>query len=118
MNNSNVVSVIAVQFLSKHRDDFEACFSRAQLYSLIQEGWKAKGQFQQLLEKEPGHPEVVKELARLYNEEGDPNAAIELLETQLRDHYDKLDLTHINMLADLYINLVSNSHLPVLVITY
>eukprot|EP00878_Enallax_costatus_P028450 GHUV01030731.1.p1 GENE.GHUV01030731.1~~GHUV01030731.1.p1 ORF type:complete len:361 (+),score=85.77 GHUV01030731.1:1476-2558(+) len=93
------------KFLSKERDDFEARFTRAQLYGVLREGWKAKGQFQQLLGKEPGHPEVVKELARLYNEDGDPSTAIELLETQLRDHYDKLDLTHINMLADLYINL-------------
>lgn len=54
----SLVNVCAVQFLSKERDDFEARFTRAQLYGLIREGWKAKGQFHHLLEKEPGHPEV------------------------------------------------------------
>jgi hypothetical protein len=48
----------------------------------------------------------VKALAALYHECGQPGKAVELLEAQLAKHYSQADLTHINMLADLYMAMV------------
>lgn len=51
--------------------------------------------------------QVVKALVTLYHDFGQAGRAIELLEEQLAKHYAKVDLTHINMLADLYMAMVS-----------
>jgi hypothetical protein len=48
----------------------------------------------------------VKALAALYHEGGQPDKAVELLEAQLAKHYSQADLTHINMLTDLYMGMV------------
>ncbi|WIA35287.1 hypothetical protein OEZ86_003745 [Tetradesmus obliquus] len=88
--------------LAKDGDHFEARFARARLYPLINEPWKAKQQYSALLERHPGHPEVVKALVTLYHDFGQSGRAIEMLEEQLAKHYASVDLTHINMLADLY----------------
>eukprot|EP00882_Tetradesmus_deserticola_P031297 GHRQ01035385.1.p2 GENE.GHRQ01035385.1~~GHRQ01035385.1.p2 ORF type:complete len:170 (+),score=85.49 GHRQ01035385.1:1467-1976(+) len=84
------------------REHFGARFARARLYPLINEPWRAKQQYSYLLERHPGHPEVVKALVTLYHDFGHSARAIELLEEQLAQHYASVDLTHINMLTDLY----------------
>jgi hypothetical protein len=50
--------------------------------------------------------QVVKALAALHHECGQPGKAVELLESQLAQHYSQADLTHINMLTDLYMAMV------------
>lgn len=45
---------------------------------------------------------MVKALVTLYHDLNETDKAVELLEGQLANHYDQVDLTHINMLADLY----------------
>lgn len=42
----------------------------------------------------------------LYHDFGQSGRAIEMLEEQLAKHYASVDLTHINMLADLYMAMV------------
>jgi hypothetical protein len=55
------------------------------------------------------HMQVVKALVMLYHDFGQSGRAIEILEEQLAEHYASVDLTHINMLSDLYIGMVSMS---------
>lgn len=50
--------------------------------------------------------QVVKALVTLYHDFGQSGRAIEMLEEQLAKHYASVDLTHINMLADLYMAMV------------
>jgi hypothetical protein len=50
--------------------------------------------------------QVVKALVMLYHDFGQLGRAIELLEEQLAKHYASVDLTHINMLTDLYMAMV------------
>jgi hypothetical protein len=50
--------------------------------------------------------QIVKQLAGLYHDSGDDQRAVELLEGQIDRHSAKADLTHINMLADLYMGMV------------
>eukprot|EP00879_Flechtneria_rotunda_P025874 GHRR01027529.1.p1 GENE.GHRR01027529.1~~GHRR01027529.1.p1 ORF type:complete len:731 (+),score=267.01 GHRR01027529.1:1020-3212(+) len=91
--------------LVKEQDNFEARFARARLYPLVNEPWKAKQQYQLLLDKHPGHPEVVKALVQLYHDYDQTGRAIELLEEQLDKYYSYVDLTHINMLTELYMTM-------------
>lgn len=50
--------------------------------------------------------QVTKALATLYHDHGQPGRAVGLLEQQLTQHHAQTDLTHINMLADLYMAMV------------
>ncbi|EFJ49086.1 hypothetical protein VOLCADRAFT_90359 [Volvox carteri f. nagariensis] len=50
----------------------------------------------------PGDPEVPVMKARLYHQAGAPLKAIAVLEAHLRDYPSHVDLTHINILAELY----------------
>eukprot|EP00775_Hariotina_reticulata_P002357 gene2357-2663_t len=90
------------RYLYKDKDNFEARLARARLFPLVNEPWKAKQQYTWLLDKHPGQPEVVKALVTLCHDLNETDKAVELLEGQLANHYDQVDLTHINMLADLY----------------
>lgn len=56
--------------------------------------------------------QVVKQLAQLYHNTGAPTKAVELLELQLANFYNQIDLTHINMLTDLYMGMVSGAKVP------
>ena len=48
--------------------------------------------------------QVVKMLARLHHRMGAPEKAAEVLEAQVRDYPDATDLTHINILAELFMD--------------
>ena len=48
--------------------------------------------------------QVVKMLARLHHRMGAPEKATEVLEAQVREHPDDTDLTHINILAELFMD--------------
>jgi len=53
--------------------------------------------------------QVVKALVMLHHDLGEYELAIDQLEAQLDKHYDLADLTHINMLSDLYMAMVNSS---------
>jgi hypothetical protein len=55
--------------------------------------------------------QVVKSLVTLYHDFGQAGRAIEILEEQLAKHYASVDLTHINMLTDLYMSMVGEVRL-------
>jgi hypothetical protein len=55
--------------------------------------------------------QVVKSLVTLYHDFGQAGRAIEILEEQLAKHYASVDLTHINMLTDLYMSMVGGVRL-------
>jgi hypothetical protein len=48
--------------------------------------------------------QVVKMLARLHHRMGMPEKAVGVLEAQVRDFADATDLTHINILAELFMD--------------
>lgn len=58
--------------------------------------------FKQLATARPGDPEVVKALARLYHQLGQVEDAREVLHQQVHSYPDAVDLTHVNILAELY----------------
>ena len=58
--------------------------------------------FKQLAIARPGDAEVVKALARLYHQLGQADDAKEVLHEQVHNYPDAVDLTHVNILAELY----------------
>ncbi len=58
--------------------------------------------FKQLATVRPGDPEIAKMLARLYHQLGNPEEAKNVLQAHLHDYPTAVDLTHINILAELY----------------
>lgn len=105
--------------IKKDKDDLIAHWDRALLFAEINEtsitknstfltfNYKFTGKAIQALEwlekRSSGNPEIAKILAKLYNRTGFVEKAIRKLESYLENHQDQADLTHINILADLYI---------------
>ena len=58
--------------------------------------------FEHIATMRPGDMEVPKMLARLYHHLEQPDRATAVLERHLREHPLAADLTHINILAELY----------------
>ena len=58
--------------------------------------------FKQLATVRPGDPEIAKMLARLYHQLDNPEEAKNVLQAHLHDYPTAVDLTHINILAELY----------------
>ncbi|KAA6423612.1 MAG: hypothetical protein FRX49_06672 [Trebouxia sp. A1-2] len=58
--------------------------------------------FKQLATVRPGDPEIAKMLARLHHQLGNPEEAKNVLQAHLHEYPTAVDLTHINILAELY----------------
>ena len=67
--------------------------------ALVTQALKA---FRQLAALRPGDPEIAKMLARLYHQLGNSEEARDVLQAHLHDYPTAVDLTHINILAELY----------------
>lgn len=61
----------------------------------------------QVGKRRPGDPEVPKMLARLHHQAGQPLRAIQVLEAHMEAYPSACDLTHVNILAELYMDRVS-----------
>lgn len=58
--------------------------------------------FRHLAAARPGDPEIAKMLARLHHQLGKPEEAKDILQAHLHEYPTAVDLTHINILAELY----------------
>ena len=58
--------------------------------------------FKQLATVRPGDPEIAKMIARLQHQLGNAEEAKDILQNHLHDYPTAVDLTHINILAELY----------------
>ncbi|GIM11145.1 hypothetical protein Vretimale_14678, partial [Volvox reticuliferus] len=88
--------------INRNRTDLDALWDRAVLYAQVGDTDKALVQFAEVGRLRPGDPEVPVMKARLHHQAGAPLKAIAVLEAHLRDHPTHVDLTHINILAELY----------------
>ncbi|DBA78961.1 TPA: hypothetical protein ACH3X1_008835 [Trebouxia sp. C0004] len=88
--------------INRDKNDLDAKWDKAVLHSEIDEPRKALKAFQQLATVRPGDPEIAKMLARLYHQLGNPEEAKNVLQAHLHDYPTAVDLTHINILAELY----------------
>ncbi|GFR52663.1 hypothetical protein Agub_g15257, partial [Astrephomene gubernaculifera] len=88
--------------IARDRGDLDALWDRAVLYAQVGDIDKALAHFAEVGRARPGDPEVPVMQARLHHQLGAPLKAISVLEAHLRDHPARVDLTHINILAELY----------------
>jgi Tetratricopeptide repeat len=58
--------------------------------------------FERIGEARPGDPEVPKMLARMHHRAGEAPKAIAVLERHMAMHPEQTDLTHVNILAELF----------------
>jgi tetratricopeptide (TPR) repeat protein len=122
-----------VQVIARDREDLDARWDRAVLYAEVDEPKKALKEFESINSARQGDTEVknlrcqadlvseqlvqwisllssccdaqaAKMLARLYHRLGMGQKAIDILETQVRDFPGATDLTHVNILAELYMD--------------
>ncbi|KAK9830261.1 hypothetical protein WJX72_010654 [[Myrmecia] bisecta] len=89
--------------LARDKDDLDARWDRAVLYTELNQPRKAVEQFELISAAQGGsNGEVGKVLARLYHQLGQGERAVALLTHFMQDHAGETDLTHINMLAELH----------------
>ncbi|GAX74553.1 hypothetical protein CEUSTIGMA_g2003.t1 [Chlamydomonas eustigma] len=88
--------------INRSKQDLDARWDRAILYAEVNEMTKAISHFKQIGELRRGDVEVPKMVARLHHRMGQPHKAMEVLEKHMQDYPDSTDLTHINILAELY----------------
>lgn len=75
----------------------------------MNELYKAANAFEDINKFRNGDPDVAKMLAKLYHRMGRVTKAIKLLETFILEYEKNTDLTHINMLGELYLRQVTQS---------
>ncbi|GAB4822338.1 hypothetical protein N2152v2_009384 [Parachlorella kessleri] len=90
------------QILRRDKDDLDARYDRALLYAELEDDRKAIESFEQVQAIRPDHPEVPKALARLYHRAGQAAKAMTVIESHMERHPGQTDLTHVNILAELY----------------
>ncbi|KAL0034582.1 hypothetical protein WJX79_009149 [Trebouxia sp. C0005] len=88
--------------INRDKNDLDAKWDKAVLHSEIDEPRKALKAFKQLATVRPGDPEIAKMLARLHHQLGNPEEAKNVLQAHLHEYPTAVDLTHINILAELY----------------
>eukprot|EP00803_Ostreobium_quekettii_P007609 evm.model.scf_98.11 EVM.evm.TU.scf_98.11 scf_98:86739-94967(-) len=89
--------------IKRDSDDLDAQWDRALLYAEVKELGRATEAFEHVAQMRPGDAEVPKMLAKLYHRMGRSQAAVEVLEKFLLEYQAQTDLTHINILAELYL---------------
>ncbi|KAK9844168.1 hypothetical protein WJX81_006772 [Elliptochloris bilobata] len=88
--------------IARDKEDLDARWDRAVLYQEVNEHRRALAGFNVIAEARPADGEVVKYRARLHHKLGQAERAVGLLEAYLGQFPNAADLTHINMLAELY----------------
>jgi len=83
-------------------DDLGAKWDRAVWYHQVGEYKKAVEGFEELLKSQPGDPEITKALARALHGSGHSERALFLLESFVARFPQAVDLTTVNMQAELY----------------
>jgi len=89
------------KLLGRKRADEDAAWDRAVMYAQVGEHRAALGGFARLAKARPGDGDVIKWVARMHHALRDPASAAAALEGLLAHHPASVDLTHINMLAEL-----------------
>ncbi|EFN59685.1 hypothetical protein CHLNCDRAFT_133218 [Chlorella variabilis] len=90
------------QVLRRDREDLDARYDRAMLYADMGENRKAIEGLEQVKAARPDHSEAPKALARLFHRTGQAPRAVQVLQAHLSTYPALTDLTHINILAELY----------------
>jgi general transcription factor 3C polypeptide 3 (transcription factor C subunit 4) len=89
------------QVTKRDKTDDDAKYDRAILLSQLGQRKKALELLEIVRENRPEHPEVVKQLSRLYYHTGQHDKAVEILKSYWETYPESMDLTHINLLAEL-----------------
>ncbi|PRW60262.1 general transcription factor 3C polypeptide 3 isoform X1 [Chlorella sorokiniana] len=90
------------QILRRDKEDLDARYDRAMLYADMEENRKAIEGLEQVQAARPDHSEVPKALARLFHRTGQAAKAVQVLQAHLSNFPTQTDLTHVNILAELY----------------
>ncbi|KAG1677647.1 hypothetical protein FOA52_010429 [Chlamydomonas sp. UWO 241] len=91
--------------INRKKTDVDARWDRAVLYAEVGETAKAISQFGRIAELRPGDTEVPKMMSRLYHKMSQPYMSIAVLEAYMEEHAASTDLTHVNILSELYMEL-------------
>ena len=89
------------QVTKRDKDDADARYDRAMLLSQLGQQKKAVELLETVRTARPEHPEVVKQLSRLYYHTSQPEKAVDILKSYWETYPETTDLTHINLLAEL-----------------
>ncbi|KAG2491648.1 hypothetical protein HYH03_010018 [Edaphochlamys debaryana] len=90
--------------IARNKADLDAVWDRAVLFAQVGDHDRALAQFALVAKHRPGDPEVPIMLARLHHHRSEPLKAIQVLEAHVRDHPTAVNLTQINILAELYMD--------------
>ncbi|KAI7842713.1 hypothetical protein COHA_003644 [Chlorella ohadii] len=90
------------QILKRDKEDLDARYDRAMLYADMEENRKAIEGLEQVQAARPDHSEVPKALARLFHRTGQSAKAVQVLQAHISNFPGQTDLTHVNILAELY----------------
>eukprot|EP00850_Spirogloea_muscicola_P009520 SM000053S17477 [mRNA] locus=s53:596285:603110:+ [translate_table: standard] len=85
-------------------EDMDARWDRALLYAELLDFERAARSFEQIQSLRPGDCEVVKMLARMYHRMGNSQKAIKVLDDFAKEHPQEVDLTAVNIMAELHMD--------------
>mmetsp|Transcript_17429 Transcript_17429/g.48575 ORF Transcript_17429/g.48575 Transcript_17429/m.48575 type:complete len:953 (-) Transcript_17429:429-3287(-) len=89
--------------IRRTKDNLSARHDKAVLLAELGEPNKAISELEAVQKLSDGNPEVPKIIVRLYHQVGKPRKAMEAMEAYLQQFPQKSDLTHINILCELYV---------------
>lgn len=89
------------QVTKRDKDDQDAKYDRGILLSQLGQRKKAIELLEQVHTAHPEHSDVVKQLSRLYYHTSQHDKAVDILKSYWEKYPETMDLTHINLLAEL-----------------
>ena len=89
------------EVIKRDKKDMDARYDRAMVFVSLRQHRKAAADLEKVRSMRPEHPEVAKQLARVYFHIGAHEKAIAVLKTYWDDYPTDMDLTHVNLLAEL-----------------
>lgn len=92
------------QVIRREKDDAEWRYERGNLFVELGEDKRAQQDLDYFWKLHPSNPEVIKQLTRLHYRLGQLEEAKTLIQNFVQQYPESKDLTHVNLLAELFVN--------------
>lgn len=92
------------QVIRRERDDADWRYERGMLLTELEENRKALVDLEYYWSLNPENPEVIKQITRLYFRLDKLEDAKQAIQNYISEFPENIDLTHVNLLAELYVN--------------
>ena len=95
------------QVIRREKDDAEWRYERGLLFGELGEARRALQDLEYFKGLHPNHPEVIKHMTRFHYQLGHVEDAKNVISDFIQQNPENADLTHVNLLAELFVNLSS-----------